>query len=136
MMDLIQLMYEFAIEGTISSVEPYGEGHINQTYLATGDKKRYILQKINTRLFTEPDKLMANIHKVTEWICAQHEKRGLSTDRLLKIVPTVDGKIFLQNQDGAFRVYDFIEKATSHQTPRRFDRSVLRWLVGATLPFR
>ena len=114
-MDLIKIIHEFQVEGVISSVEPYGEGHINQTYLATGDKKRYILQKINTKLFTEPDKLMFNIKEVTEWICKVHEKQGLSTDRLLKIVPTKNGDDFLQNEDGAFRVYDFIENATSHQ---------------------
>lgn len=31
----------FAIVGDVISVEPYGEGHINRTYLITTDKMRY-----------------------------------------------------------------------------------------------
>ena len=31
----------FAIVGDVISVEPYGEGHINRTYLVTTDKMRY-----------------------------------------------------------------------------------------------
>ena len=33
----------FAIVGDVISVEPYGEGHINRTYLITTDNARYIL---------------------------------------------------------------------------------------------
>ena len=45
----------FAIKGEFVSCEPYGEGHINRTYLAifneNGNEKWYILQKINSKLF-------------------------------------------------------------------------------------
>ena len=53
MNELFNVMANFQIEGNLVSVEPYGSGHINVTYLAVTDKKRYILQKINNNLFTE-----------------------------------------------------------------------------------
>jgi len=61
MMQLNEIASKFKIEGNLISVLPYGEGHINTTYLVTCDKKRYIMQKINTSLFSEVDKLMNNI---------------------------------------------------------------------------
>ena len=51
---LFNVMSKFDITGNLISVEPYGSGHINVTYLAVTDKKRYILQKINNNLFVFP----------------------------------------------------------------------------------
>ena len=115
-MELVQIANEFCVEGEIYSVTPYGEGHINQTYLAVSDKKRYILQRINTTLFTKPDELMYNIEKVTQHIAKKYKSQGKPTDRLLQIVPTKTGKSFLQIEEGCFRTYVFIENAISHQT--------------------
>ena len=52
---------QFSIEGEILSIEPYGSGHINTTFLLVTDKKRYILQKMNTDIFSDSDALMKNI---------------------------------------------------------------------------
>lgn len=30
----------FCIDGAVKDIRPYGEGHINKTYLVTTDKKR------------------------------------------------------------------------------------------------
>ena len=38
----------FCLEGEVTDIRPYGEGHINLTLLVTTDKKRYIMQKMNT----------------------------------------------------------------------------------------
>ena len=57
---------QFCIEGEILEVCPYGEGHINLTLLVTTDKKRYIMQKMNTKVFPDPVNLMRNICGVTE----------------------------------------------------------------------
>ena len=57
---------QFALQGEILSIEPYGEGHINVTLLVTTSEKRYIMQKMNTRVFTDPVSLMQSICGVTE----------------------------------------------------------------------
>ena len=64
-MELKQIFKNFKIDGEIKSIEPYGFGHINSTFLAivdeNGNQKRYILQKINSNLFKDVDSLMNNI---------------------------------------------------------------------------
>ena len=99
---------KFALKGSIVSVEPYGEGHINLTLLVTTDEKRYILQKMNTNVFPDTEGLMANICAVTEYLV----KKGVET---LCVIPTVDGKSYFADESGKYRVYDFIENTVTYQ---------------------
>ena len=99
---------QFDLQGKIVSIEPYGEGHINLTLLVTTTEKRYIMQKMNTRIFNDPDSLMKSICMVTEHL----RNRGVGT---LHVIPTKDGKSFLKGED-CFRVYAFIEDTITYQT--------------------
>ncbi len=98
---------QFCLQGKITEICPYGEGHINLTLLVTTTEKRYIMQKMNTRVFTDPDSLMANICGVTEHL----QSRGIET---LCVIPTKDGQPYLKGED-CFRVYDFIENTITYQ---------------------
>ena len=58
---LFQIAAEFNLEGTVHTITPYGSGHINDTYLVVMQEKdggsgtkRYILQRMNTAVFTKP----------------------------------------------------------------------------------
>lgn len=99
---------EFRIEGNIQDAYPYGEGHINQTFLVTTDRKRYILQKMNTRVFPDSDALMKNICAVTEHL----RNNGVET---LEVIPTKKGESFLRRQEGNYRMYAFIENTVTYQ---------------------
>ena len=103
-----EIAQRFAIIGQVQEICPYGEGHINVTYLVTTDKKRYIMQKMNTNVFPNSVNLMKNICAVTEYLRAQ----GVET---LNVVPTKAGEPFLQ-ADANWRVYDFIEDTVTYQT--------------------
>ena len=98
---------QFCLIGDVLDIAPYGEGHINLTLLVTTTKKRYIMQKMNTRVFNDPDSLMANICGVTEHLKA----RGIET---LNVVPTKENQPFLKAED-CYRVYDFIENTVTYQ---------------------
>ncbi|MDR2202091.1 MAG: aminoglycoside phosphotransferase family protein [Clostridiales bacterium] len=108
----------FAVRGRAASVTPYGEGHINETYLAVTDAgAKYILQKINDRLFTDVPSLMSNITAVTE-----HIRKKLVSEKLdplrytLTVIPALgNGSPFYKSAAGYFRVYHFIDNATAHQ---------------------
>jgi hypothetical protein len=110
---LFNVMAQFKIIGKTLSVEPYGSGHINVTYLAVTDQKRYILQKINHNLFKEVDKLMNNIYLVTE-----HLKKKCPDKTVLTLVKTIDDKPYLELNNEYYRVYDFIEESVCLQIPR------------------
>ncbi|MBO4262214.1 MAG: aminoglycoside phosphotransferase family protein, partial [Clostridia bacterium] len=98
----------------------YGSGHINRTYAATfligGNKKRFILQKINSGLFKNVDGLMNNIKLVTEYNRQEIKARGGDPEReSLTIVNCKDGKPYYKaNDDDYYRVYIFIEGAKGY----------------------
>ena len=97
----------FCLEGEVTDIRPYGEGHINLTLLVTTDKKRYIMQKMNTNVFPDPVSLMRNICGVTEHL----RSRGIET---LEVIPTKDGQSFVHGEN-CYRVYAFIENTVTYQ---------------------
>ncbi len=99
---------QFYLVGEVTEICPYGEGHINVTYLVTTTEKRYIMQKMNTRVFADSDSLMENICGVTKHL----EERGIET---LNVIPTKGGKPYLKGED-CYRVYAFIEDTITYQT--------------------
>ncbi len=133
----------FNINGTVLSVERYGEGHINETYLAVvlenGVEKNYILQKINNKLFTNVEMLMNNIKLVTEYNRSKIVERGGNPDReSLSLVYTKDGKSYYhcEDCDGYFRMYIFITDAVAHQkvtNPDQFYQSAVAFGEFANL---
>ena len=67
-MNTIQIAELFAFEGKVLSVSPYGDGHINDTFLVVTDKDTsYILQRLNTKIFHNYAGLMDNIRKVSAY---------------------------------------------------------------------
>ena len=111
--EYLAIANQFAIEGEVKEICPYGEGHIYLTLLVTTTKKRYILQKMNTRVFSDPVSLMNNICGVTEHLNA----RGIET---LNVVPTKTGESFIHGEE-CYRVYDFIENTVTYQTAANAD---------------
>lgn len=97
----------FQIEGTVESITPYGDGHINATYLVITNVKRYILQRMNTSVFPDTANLMRNIELVT----ASLKAKGKET---LNIIRTTDGASYCEYEGGMWRVYDFIENTISY----------------------
>ena len=97
------------------SIEPYGNGHINDTYIAESDPK-YILQRINSAVFKNPEQVMSNILGVTEHLRKKIKQAGGNPEReTLNLVKTVDGKSFYKaDDDNYFRMYKFIEGAVSY----------------------
>jgi len=109
---MIRVLERFALKGVPVSCAPYGNGHINRTYVAETDcGRRYILQKINDTIFRDVPALMRNISLVTGYLRDQ----GLGERETLQLVPTADGDVCLSYAcddpeiSGYYRVYDFIE---------------------------
>ena len=108
--------FEFA--GELASCEEIKTGHINCTYRlsfrqADGSARDYVLQNINTYVFTRPAELMENVQLVTEHLREAMVRRGEDPDnRVLRVVPVRGGGILMLDGDGgAWRAYDFITHA-------------------------
>ena len=111
--ELKQILSAFQLDTTPVSCERYGCGHINMTYLVvTESGRRYILQKINNHIFKDVPGLMGNIIAVTAYLRKQID----DPRRVLTLVPTTDGSLYL-NQEGFWRVYDFVEDSLCLQAP-------------------
>ena len=113
-MEKKDILAQFQVGGEIASIEPYGSGHINHTYLAQmADGKKYILQGINTTIFKNTDELMENIINVTSYLKEEIIQNGGDPAReTLTLVMTKNGGSYYTDEDGSkWRVYDFIEGA-------------------------
>lgn len=105
----------------VSESAPYGEGHINDTFLAELSSGKYILQRINHNIFKKPDELMDNVVSVTEYLQNIIKEQGGNPDReTLKVVKTTDGKNLYKSDDGNyFRVYHFVDDTITYQAVER-----------------
>ena len=115
--EILSLAPRFAIDGAPESAEEIVTGNINTTWrVACRGKdglRRYILQKINTYVFKDPDAVMRNICAVTGHIAAAFESRGVDcARRVLRVIPLKDGRQYLSDGEmGCWRMYGNIEDA-------------------------
>lgn len=111
----------FSFKGTLVNSEPYGNGHINDTFALTYDDgsrvKRYILQRMNKSVFPDIDVLMENVAAVTEFLREKIDCRGGDSDReCLTLVRTKDGKSYYKDEIGdCWRAFLFIENTEAYQ---------------------
>lgn len=125
----------FALDGKLLSKEIYGNGHINDTFLLwfelpSGDKKRFILQRINTDIFQKPEELMENILHVTSYLRECIVKEGGDPEReTLSVICSTDGLAYYADEKGNYwRMYNFIEHAICYDTvkdPKDFYESAV-----------
>ena len=101
-----EIVSKFPLHGTVVSCEPYGSGHINDTYWVETDRGTlYILQRINTHVFPDVMGLMKNIASVTEFL----SQRANDPREAMHLVRARDGAAFVVDEDGGcWRVYDFV----------------------------
>lgn len=107
MEDIFQKLQE--LFGQEVDPAPYGNGHINRTYVTKG-KPRLIIQQINTNVFPNPRGMMDNIIAVTEHIKPKLAAKGKDPERAtLTVIPNKNGEKLTKIGDLYFRVYYFIE---------------------------
>jgi aminoglycoside phosphotransferase (APT) family kinase protein len=117
--DIRSLSANFQIYADFQSAEPYGTGHINDTYAATyrqgGTPVRYIHQRINQNIFKNAVGLMENIQRVTDHIRSKLAGEPDVTRKTLTLVPTRDGRThYFDAQGDCWRTYVFIEGARTY----------------------
>lgn len=80
---------------------PLGNGLINRTLLMTRDGHQFVLQHINTAVFTDPALLMHNYRTVTTHLARRHA-RGDYACTTLELVPTPAGESAAVLADGSW----------------------------------
>ena len=118
---------QFVLHGEYVCSEPYGSGHINDTFVVSYDQGgtpvRYIFQRINHSIFKDPVALMDNIVRVTD-----HQRAKCvgteSSRRAMTVINTVDSQPYLNDAEGDYwRVYIMIEKARTYDVLESKDQA-------------
>ena len=106
----------FHIQGHIDRIAPLGNGLINDTYRVythDDDTPDYVLQRINTDVFTDVALLQKNIEAVTRHLRDKLTAQGI-TDvdrRVLRFLTTDSGATFHQDADGnCWRMSVYIDR--------------------------
>jgi len=120
--DLVAVTRAFPLLGQYRSGAPFGSGHINDTFAVVFDQAgtsvRYLLQRINDRVFTDVPALMDNIQRVTAHATRRAAENASDPDaarRSLTLVSARDGLPYHRDaQGGWWRCYLFIERARTY----------------------
>ncbi len=110
---------QFEISGEFFEAQPWGSGHINDTYRVIfqdgGVPHCHILQRINHNIFKKPDALMENIQRVTSHLATQVAGEPDRSRRVLRLIPARDGRVSHVDAEGNhWRAYRFIPKARTY----------------------
>lgn len=116
-MDIIAVINQFSIEGKITNAQPFGTGHINDTFLIETDRQKYVLQRINHEVFKNPTLVMENIALVCEAQARALENFHERADRqVLTLVFTTNQQPYWQDDKGnTWRVYVYVPDTVSFE---------------------
>lgn len=128
MNSLVAIASQFA--EPISGLTPLGNGLINDTYLVKTGSFSFVLQRINRRVFPEPEKIMANLIVLDQHV--KHtgdESAGLHLPQILR---TQAGCTYFVDPHGdVWRALSFIAETESLETVRGIeDAYQAGWALG------
>lgn len=121
---LKSIFKSFITAGDPISFEQIKKGYINQTYkveteTSSGDRYKYILQRINTNVFSEIDSLMNNFLLVTEHLADNFvlpgNKQGEKS--ILTLCLTKARHTYLPHETGCWRVTRYFDNTYSLDVP-------------------
>mgnify|MGYP001800024644 CR=1 FL=1 len=91
----------FPIQGTIRSIEAFGSGHIHDTYRLTTSEASYLIQRLNTDIFSQPASIFWNQKLLKPLIDQELIVEGLHT---------IQGEPGLEIDGNLWRVQTFIDQ--------------------------
>jgi len=115
-----EIANKFCIRGEYQDFKQNTAGLINKTFIVRskeGDKVyHYVLQTVNTAVFTHPKELIRNISSVTDFLREKIKQSGGDASReTLCLIPMHDGALYYIDPDGKFwRMYNYIEGARTY----------------------
>jgi len=121
---------QFAHLGDVIDVREHGNGNINDTYLVTvnGDENdMFILQRINTHVFTRPRLIIRNLRTFTDHVDRRLELEQMKSSRrwdVPHIRTTRTGEDYFTDPQGLFwRSISFVNHSQSYETAKNEDHA-------------
>lgn len=117
----VEALKSMKFDGDVINVKSFGSGIINDTFLVTcknnkGNENKYILQKINSSIFKNVEKLMENYCGVCDYLKKIVSENGGDVEReTITVVPTDSGKSYLKDSlDNYWRAIKFISDTVTY----------------------
>ena len=128
--DLNNIVKKFRFQGTIQTIRPYGNGHINDTFLVTVTEERlpdYILQRKNHQVFKNIPGMMENIARVTRHIRTKLilEKVSDPDQRVITHIPSLSGEYFYHDGENFWTLFLFIREGKSFENITKPEQAYL-----------
>ena len=109
-MDAKKIVEAFDFESEIISINERKSGHINSTFFVNCEDGRYVVQRINRRIFKMPEEIMANLVGVTDHIRKKLLASGGDTKNgTLQFVKSGKNYYFVDDEGEYWRAYRFID---------------------------
>ncbi|MDJ0744416.1 MAG: aminoglycoside phosphotransferase family protein [Xenococcaceae cyanobacterium MO_167.B27] len=125
MSEIIAIAKKFLPQETITNIQEYGSGNINNTFLVTTDSAEepyYILQRLNTKVFSKPELVMDNICLVSEHIIGKLSPNDCW--RIPRILLTENRQHHYLDSQGCFwRAMSFIDNALCLETVQNLEQA-------------
>lgn len=118
--ELYEIARRFNVEGEPCDAEECTAGHINNTYVVSFNNKgkldKYVIQRINTYVFKNPDYVMNNILGVTTYLRGYLVAVGEDPTRgTLNFVFCRDGHTYYRDSEGGcWRMYHYVDNVISY----------------------
>jgi Ser/Thr protein kinase RdoA (MazF antagonist) len=107
---LKDILKEFGINGNDVIVQAFGSGLINYTWLVKREEKKYILQKINKKVFNEPAAIDNNLRLLSEYLTLNYPGYLFT-----KPIHTNDHKGLVEpDENSSYRLFSFVEGSHSY----------------------
>ncbi len=92
-------------------IEPVGSGHINETYIAAGKQQSWIVQKLNHRVFTQPEAIEQNVR-----LCQSYLQKKEPNYLFLAPILNKKGCYTTKITDSYWRIFPFISDGIAFDT--------------------
>ena len=109
-MDTRKIAESFDFQSRIISFDECKAGHINNTFFVECEDGRYMVQRINKRIFKEPEQIMKNVIGVTDHIRAKLAAVGGDTKNgTLQFVKSGESYCYVDDEGEYWRAYRFVD---------------------------
>lgn len=118
-----EILTNYNIPGQLLSIIKCNTGNINTTFIIeydnNGNRQRYLIQKINTNIFKNPNVLMNNIYNVTKYLKTKMILDKDTEHKVLELLKTKNGNLLCkvinsENKEEYYRIYNYIENSISY----------------------
>ncbi len=108
---LNEIAARYGLHPETGAIHLFGTGLINNTWLVRDQGKTFILQKINTSVFNDPDAIAANLKALDDYL-----KLKAPDYLFVKPLTTIDQQEMVEQSGGHFRMFVFVEGSRTYDT--------------------